>query len=248
MKTYTQIVLWALSLLLAAIAPAAAQDGVGVNTLQPEGAFHVKTDNGKDVVVSHATGNLGVHTTTPQAKVDVVGSVQIVDGLQAEGRILTSDDEGNARWANPIGAAGKLEAVLELGVQTIAANSSVYTDIPTSHYTVQADGYHVYEIRWYATYASTPSRQTYTATHFQLILHSAATGTEAVADEFEMYRDVTTNTNDAVTFWLSLSTQAKAGDELSLTIRPSIAHANLQLRKADKLTTSKVIVKRLNMK
>jgi hypothetical protein len=237
--------------MLAASVPATAQNGVGVNTLQPAGAFHVVA-GGKDVLVGENSGNLGVHTTTPQAKIELAGTkpgvVQIIDGLQAEGRILTSDDEGNARWANPIGAAGKLEAVLELGVQSITANSNRYTDIPTSHYTVQADGYHVYEIRWYATYASPPSRQTYTATHFQLILHSAATGTDAVADEFEMYRDITTNTDDAVTFWLSLSTQAKAGDELSLTIRPSIAHANLRLRKASKLTTSKVIVKRLNMR
>jgi hypothetical protein len=227
------------------------QDGVGVNTLQPAGAFHVLagSNNDKDVVVKDGTGNVGIHTTTPQAKLDIVGSkpgiVQIIDGQQAEGRILTSDSEGNARWANPLGAAGSLETVLELGVQDIASGDSV--DVPTSHYTVQEDGYHVCEIRWYATYASAPSRQIYTATHFQLILHSVATGTDAVVDEFEMYHDITTAAADAVTFWMSLSTQAKAGDELSLIIRPSIAHATLQLRKADKLTTAKVIVKRLNL-
>jgi hypothetical protein len=71
--------------------------------------------------------------------------VQIIDGQQAEGRILTSDEDGNAHWANSIGAAGRLEAILELGVQDIAASDSV--DVPTSHHTVQADGYYVYEIR-----------------------------------------------------------------------------------------------------
>jgi hypothetical protein len=62
-----------------------------------------------------------------------------------------------------------------------------------------------------------------------------------------MYHDITMADDDAITFWMGLSTQAKADDELSLTIRPSIAHATLQLRKADKLTTTKIIVKRLNM-
>jgi hypothetical protein len=47
---------------------------------------------------------------------------------------------------------------------------------------------------------------------------------------------------------MRLSTaQAHAGDRLSLTVRPSIAHAGLQLRKDSKLTTSKIIVKRLNL-
>jgi hypothetical protein len=243
-KICTLSLLWA-----AAGLTATAQ--VGVNTTQPEGAFHVKagSNNDKDVVVKDGTGNVGIHTTTPQAKLEVVGSkpgiVQIIDGLQAEGNILTSDADGNARWATPLGSAGKLEAVLELGAQDIAAGNSV--DVPTSHFSVKADGYHVYEIRWYATYASAPGRQVYTATHLQLILRSAATGVETVADEFEMYHDITTTAGDAVTFWMSLSTQAKAGDELSLIVRPSAAHATLQLRKTSKLTTSKVIVKRLNV-
>jgi hypothetical protein len=92
---------------------------VGINTSLPEGAFHVRTANGKDIIVAHGTGHLGIHTTTPQAKVDVAdGNVQIRDGQEAEGRILTSDADGNARWANPIGSAGKLEAVLELTIRT----------------------------------------------------------------------------------------------------------------------------------
>jgi hypothetical protein len=240
MKSYS-LFLFAIALALVAGTKAGAQ--VGINTTQPAGAFHVNA--GEDVVVG-ATGNVGIHTTTPQAKLDVVGPVQITDGLQAEGSILTSDSEGNARWANPIGAAGKLEGVLELDVQDIAQGDSV--DVPSSHFTVQADGYHVYEIRWYATYASSPTRQIYTATHFQLILEEAATGTETIADQFEMYHDITTAANDAVTFWISLSTRAKAGDKLRLIVRPGIAHATLQLRKTDKLTTSKVIVKRLNLR
>jgi hypothetical protein len=249
MKAYT-LIFFTFSLTLFANLPAHAQNpqGVGINTNQPEGAFHVKTNNGKDIVVAHGTGNLGIHATAPQAKVDVAdGSVQIIDGLQQEGRILTSDADGNARWANPIGSAGKLEAVLELEDQDIALLDSV--DIPASHFTVDADGYHVYEIRWYATYAALPAQQVHTATHFQLILHPVAGTEDVIADEFEMYHDITTAANDAVTFWVSLSTRAKAGDELSLIVRPTLAPAGLWLRKdaLDRAKTTKIIVKRLNM-
>jgi hypothetical protein len=199
------------------------------------------------VAVSHTTGNPGIHTTTPQAKVDVAGSVRIIDGLQAKGRVLTSDPEGNAYWGGVMGSTGKIETVLEeLGPQDIAPLDSVA--VLNSGYPVEEDGYYVYEIRWHATYASTPPRQVLTATHIQLILHSAATGTDSIADEFEMYHDITAAAGDAVTFWMSLAAQARAGDELHLTVRPSMAHATLQLRKDNRYTTSRAIVKRLNVR
>jgi hypothetical protein len=248
-------VLFTLCLVSAPGFRAAAQTGVGVNTENPQGIFHVKA-GGKDVVVKDGTGNVGIHTATPQAKVEIAtpapgnAALRIVDGQQADGLILTSDSAGNARWSNPVGTAGKLEAVLELGPQNISPNT--YADVATSHFTVQADGYHVYEIRWYATYAQIPSRAVYIATLFQLIIRPAGSTRDSIADEFKMYRDITATAGDAVTFWMTLSAQAKTGDELSLTIRPerhpSISLGNLRLRKAGKLTTSKVIIKRLNVR
>jgi hypothetical protein len=72
--------------------------------------------------------------------------------------------------------------------------------------------------------------------------------TTIVADEYEMWRNISTDPTDAVTIWTTLSTHAKAGDTLRLTVRPGTAHSTLYLRKADKLTTSKIIVKRLNVR
>jgi len=52
-------------------------------------------------------GNIGIGTKTPEARLDVNGSihvngqVKIIDGTQAEGRILTSDKNGVARWDKP---------------------------------------------------------------------------------------------------------------------------------------------------
>ncbi|MDH4092366.1 MAG: tail fiber domain-containing protein, partial [Cyclobacteriaceae bacterium] len=48
-------------------------------------------------------GNLGLGTPTPAARLDVAGTVKIVDGTEAAGRVLTSDASGLASW-QPAGA------------------------------------------------------------------------------------------------------------------------------------------------
>jgi hypothetical protein len=54
-----------------------------------------------DRMIVTGTGNIGVGTMTPAAKLDVVGTVKIADGTQAAGRVLTSDAAGLASWAAP---------------------------------------------------------------------------------------------------------------------------------------------------
>jgi len=44
------------------------------------------------------TGNIGIGTTNPTSKLEIQGSVKIVDGTQATGKILTSDASGFASW------------------------------------------------------------------------------------------------------------------------------------------------------
>ncbi len=44
---------------------------------------------------------LGIGTMAPKAKLDIAGTVKITDGTQGAGKILTSDANGNARWAAP---------------------------------------------------------------------------------------------------------------------------------------------------
>ena len=42
--------------------------------------------------------NVGIGTTTPAAKLDVIGSVKITDGTQGLGKVLTSDASGKGSW------------------------------------------------------------------------------------------------------------------------------------------------------
>jgi hypothetical protein len=57
------------------------------------------TNNGPAAVtLQKTTGNLGIGTTNPTAKLEVAGSIKIADGSQAIGKVLTSDASGRASW------------------------------------------------------------------------------------------------------------------------------------------------------
>jgi hypothetical protein len=50
-----------------------------------------------------ATGNMGIGTITPTAKLEVAGQVKITGGVPGAGKVLTSDAAGLASWQNPTG-------------------------------------------------------------------------------------------------------------------------------------------------
>ena len=45
--------------------------------------------------------NVGIGTTTPVAKLDIVGNIKITDGTEGLGKVLTSDANGMASWQSP---------------------------------------------------------------------------------------------------------------------------------------------------
>ncbi|MET3539088.1 hypothetical protein [Chryseobacterium limigenitum] len=62
------------------------------------------------LTITHGTGtdsgNIGIGTDTPNTKLDIVaptpaGGFRLADGSQADQKVLTSDANGNAKWAYP---------------------------------------------------------------------------------------------------------------------------------------------------
>lgn len=60
----------------------------------------LSTNNGPaQVTLQKGTGNLGIGRTSPTARLDVNGSFRLTTGTEANGRVLTSDANGNANWS-----------------------------------------------------------------------------------------------------------------------------------------------------
>ncbi|MES2554631.1 MAG: hypothetical protein V4604_00695 [Bacteroidota bacterium] len=55
-------------------------------------------NDAEDHIALMPSGNVGIGTQTPSAKLEVNGRIRITDGSQAEGRVLTSDANGYAVW------------------------------------------------------------------------------------------------------------------------------------------------------
>lgn len=115
-------------LLLCVLGSAFLFSQTGINTGNPQGAFHVDAskDNpatgtptsaqqANDFTITD-TGNVGVGTTTPSTKIDVIstipGAIKITDGTQGVGKILISDANGVGTWSETTGTAVTLESTV----------------------------------------------------------------------------------------------------------------------------------------
>ena len=67
--------------------------------------LHFATNNGAaDLTLQKLTGNFGIGTVNPQATLHVAGTLLLDDGNQGNGKVLTSDANGNATWQTPSSA------------------------------------------------------------------------------------------------------------------------------------------------
>lgn len=76
--------------------------------------------------------NVGIGTTSPTSKLDVRGGFRMVDGTQANGRILTSSANGTAHWADPSSVIlyGNNTHNKSLSTLAYTTNTSSFTTIP----------------------------------------------------------------------------------------------------------------------
>lgn len=81
----------------------------------------------KAIRIKGTTGNVGVGTSNPGAKLEVAGQVKITGGSPGDGKVLTSDGTGLATWETPSApGAGSIDSSL------IADGSIVDADINAS--------------------------------------------------------------------------------------------------------------------
>ncbi len=57
-------------------------------------------------MVIRETGDVGIGTINPGAKLGISGDIKIVDGTQGAGKVLTSDATGLASWQSAVGTPG----------------------------------------------------------------------------------------------------------------------------------------------
>ncbi|SIR55938.1 hypothetical protein [Chryseobacterium sp. RU33C] len=63
------------------------------------------TDYGTRLTIK-SSGDVGIGTANPAAKLDIAGNIKIADGTQGKDKVLTSDANGLAQWKNPMFASG----------------------------------------------------------------------------------------------------------------------------------------------
>lgn len=91
------------------------QAQVGINTQSPQGVLHIDPHgdtngslNMSDDVTVNKYGNIGIGTTNPQRKLEIIsstpGAIRIADTSEGVTKVLTSSSNGSATWVNIIGS------------------------------------------------------------------------------------------------------------------------------------------------
>jgi len=86
------------------------------------GSNYLSGDGGDEGIFVTSTGNVGIGTTAPGAKLEVGGQVKITGGTPGANKVLTSDSVGLASWTNLSG----------IGVTSVTGTAYQITASPTT--------------------------------------------------------------------------------------------------------------------
>lgn len=235
---------------------------IGINTENPQALFHIDakynttTTNPssgspssvqqQDDVVITKEGKMGIGTINPQAKLEIntqnvtgVYPLQIKDTTDPTGKILVSDADGNASWKAAQPPAGKIYPMQDVPPATL---NSGKTDVlvPNTKFKVPRDGFYSFEVRWWSYYTAA-----YTTTKRISIVFNLKINDTTTADSY-IYQ--CPFLNGSITTYIPLYTEAKKDDILSLYIQSSEAPGNVEVANAHKWTTSRILIKELQVK
>lgn len=82
---------------------------IGINTVTPMHTLSVGTSTDPNAVVFTKDGQLGINNNQPNAKLDIVGKLQIQDGTQGDKKTLVSDAHGNVSWGGQMATTSDLK-------------------------------------------------------------------------------------------------------------------------------------------
>jgi hypothetical protein len=90
-------------------------------------------NNRKTAFVIQQDGNIGINQKHPTEKLDINGSIKIVDGTQGAGKVLVSDSNGKASWQTAaLSDSSQLQKITENGYtgwRILGRDSANYGDI-----------------------------------------------------------------------------------------------------------------------
>ena len=84
-------------------------------------------------------GYLGINNPSPDATLDVVGTMQFVDGNEAAGYVLASDATGNATWTDPSGLVSDTQNTLDAAYDEGGAGAGSTITADTGAVTINGD-------------------------------------------------------------------------------------------------------------
>jgi uncharacterized protein YjbI with pentapeptide repeats len=109
-------------------------DNTGTGHLQTrETGMMIVGAGGNNVIHITPGGLVGLNNASPTAGLDISGTVKIVDGTQAAGRVLTSDVNGLASWQAPSGGGWGLTGNTLAGTERIGSDNAQPLAFETSN-------------------------------------------------------------------------------------------------------------------
>jgi hypothetical protein len=222
----------------------AQTEGVGINTENLQGVFHVDaaannpssgdipdTSQADDIVIT-PEGYTGAGTLAPSTHLHIhtrnrpdVFPLRIADGSQGEGLMLTSDDDGAASWQMPpVPPSSAVYPVRTVPMQSFP--KEIPTPVDNTSFTIPEDGLYSMDVRFWgegAVWTSYSSVITRNITCFELWRDRG--GVEKKVDEFQ-YNE---SSFSRISVFFTLYASALQGDVLSLRI--------LQVKGFDNLVT-----------